>query len=94
LRAENHNAKPTDIPMKDQGVARSFIRIEDDCWLGAGCMVLAGVAVGRGSIVAAGAVATKDLPPGSVVGGVPACIFKQRGDMSAESQASGVASPR
>lgn len=94
LLAENHNAERTDVPMKDQGVTRSFIRIEDDCWLGAGSTVLAGVTIGRGSIVAAGAVVTKDVPPGSVVGGVPARILKQRGDTSAESQSSGAASPR
>jgi acetyltransferase-like isoleucine patch superfamily enzyme len=94
LLAENHNAERTDICMKDQGVTRSFIRIEDDCWLGAGSTVLAGFTIGRGSIVAAGAVAMKDVPSGSVVGGMPARIFKQRGDISAESQASGAASPR
>lgn len=78
LLAENHNFARTDISIKAQGVTRSFIKIEDDCWLGANCTVLAGVTVGRGSIVAAGAVVTRDVPPFSIVGGVPARILKSR----------------
>ena len=78
LMAENHNYEHTDETMKAQGVTRSFIRIEDDCWLGAGCTVLAGVTIGKGSIIAAGAVVTKDVAPYSVVGGVPATLIKSR----------------
>jgi acetyltransferase-like isoleucine patch superfamily enzyme len=78
LMAENHNFKRTDVVMKEQGVTRSFIKIEDDVWLGAGSTVLAGVTVGRGSVVAAGAVVTKDVSPFSIVGGVPAKIIKNR----------------
>jgi acetyltransferase-like isoleucine patch superfamily enzyme len=78
LLAENHNFDRTDIPMKDQGVTRGFIKIEDDCWLGANCSVLSGVTVGRGSIIATGAVVTKDVPPYSIVGGVPARIMRSR----------------
>lgn len=82
LMAENHNFERTDIPMKDQGVTRSFIKIEKDVWLGAGSTVLAGVTIGRGSIIAAGAVVTKDVAPFSVMGGVPAKIIKKRGSVS------------
>ena len=78
LMAENHNFDRADIPMKEQGVTRSFIKIEDDVWLGAGSTVLAGVTVGQGSIVAAGAVVTKDVPAFSIVGGVPARVLKSR----------------
>lgn len=78
LMAENHNFSETYIPMKVQGVTREFIKIEDDCWLGVGSTVLAGVTVGKGSIVAAGAVVSKDVPPYSIVGGVPAKIIKSR----------------
>jgi len=78
LLAENHNFKRTDIPMKEQGVSRSFIKIEDDVWLGANCSVLSGVTIGKGSIVATGAVVTKDVPPFSIVGGVPARILRSR----------------
>lgn len=78
LLAENHRFDRTDITIKEQGVERSFITIEDDCWIGAGSSILAGVTIGRGSVVATGAVVTKDVPPFSIVGGVPARILRTR----------------
>jgi len=48
------------------------VAIEDDVWIGAGAIVLPGVTVGEGAIVAAGAVVTRDVPPRTIVGGVPA----------------------
>jgi maltose O-acetyltransferase len=53
--------------------------IEDDVWLAARVTVLKGVRIGRGAVVAAGAVVTKDVPPCTLVGGVPARIIKQIG---------------
>lgn len=52
------------------------IRIEDGAWLASRVTVLPGVTVGRGSIVAAGAVVTRDVPPGCLVGGVPARVIR------------------
>lgn len=52
--------------------------IEDDVWCGANVTILKGVTIGRGSVVAAGAVVTKSCPPYSIVGGVPARILKYR----------------
>lgn len=78
LLAEQHNFERTDVLMKEQGVTRSFITIEDDCWIGANTTILAGVTVGRGSIIAAGAVVTRDVPPFTVVGGVPAKVIRAR----------------
>ena len=52
--------------------------IEDGCWLGANITILKGVTLGRGSVVAAGAVVTKSFPPYSIVGGVPAKLIKMR----------------
>jgi len=48
------------------------IKIEDYAWIGVGSMLLQGVTIGKGAVVAAGAVVTKDVPPYTVVGGVPA----------------------
>lgn len=56
------------------------INIEDDVWIGANVTVLGGVTIGRGSIVAAGAVVTKDVEPFSIVGGVPAKLIRYRFD--------------
>ncbi|TAM97761.1 MAG: CatB-related O-acetyltransferase [Chitinophagaceae bacterium] len=52
--------------------------IEDDVWLGTGAIILKGVTIGRGSVIAAGALVTKDVPPYSIVGGVPAKVIKMR----------------
>jgi acetyltransferase-like isoleucine patch superfamily enzyme len=60
-------------PSDDQPVI-----IEEDVWVGAGAYILNGVKVGRGSIIAAGAVVTKDIPPYAIVGGVPAKLIRYR----------------
>ncbi len=52
--------------------------IESDVWIGYGAIMLTGVVVGRGSIVAAGSVVTKDIPPYSIVAGIPARVIGQR----------------
>jgi len=52
--------------------------IEDDVWTGANVTILKGVTVGRGSVIAAGAVVTKSCPPYSIIGGVPAKVLKFR----------------
>ncbi len=51
---------------------------EDDIWVGSGAIILKGVRVGRGSIIAAGAVVTKDVPPYAVCGGIPARVLSYR----------------
>lgn len=72
--AENHDFGRLDIPMRDQGVTRQPIVVEDDCWLASDSIILAGVRIGTGAVVAAGAVVTRDVPPYAIVGGVPAQI--------------------
>ena len=52
--------------------------IEEDVWCGANVCILKGVTIGRGSIIAAGAVVTKDIPPYSIAGGVPAKVIRKR----------------
>lgn len=54
------------------------IRIGRDCWIGANAVLLAGVTVGDGAVVAAGAIVTKDVPSGAIVAGVPAIVKKTR----------------
>lgn len=61
------------LPENDQPVI-----IEDDVWVGTGAVILKGVTVGRGSIIAAGAVVTKSCEPYSIVGGIPASLLKKR----------------
>lgn len=54
------------------------ITFEGDNWIGANAIILRGVTVGRGAIIAAGAVVTKDVPPYSIVGGIPTRVIKMR----------------
>ncbi len=82
ILAEQHNFNAIDIPMKEQGTSRKGIVIEDDVWLGGNCVILDGVTVGRGAVVAAGAVVNKDVPQFAVVGGVPAKVLKLRIDQA------------
>lgn len=78
LFAENHNFESIDFPMKDQGVTTAPIIIEDDCWIAANSIILAGVRIGKGSVIAAGSVVTKDVKPYSVMVGNPAKKLKDR----------------
>lgn len=78
IYANNHNfADPMQL-IKNQGITRKGIVIEDDCWLGHGVTVLDGVTIGRGSVIGAGAVVNKDIPPFSVAVGIPARVIKSR----------------
>lgn len=54
------------------------VTIEDDVWTGANITILKGVIIGRGAVIAAGAVVTKSCPPYAIIGGVPAKIIKYR----------------
>lgn len=81
---ENHIFESLSVPIKDQGVDRRRVVIEDDCWIGSGVTILAGVRIGRGSVVAAGAVVARDVAPRSIVGGVPARVIKYRNSKEGE----------
>lgn len=75
----NHAFSNVKIPMMQQGFSeRKPIYIEDDVWIGYGCIFLPGVRVGKGAIVGAGAVVTKDVTPFSIVGGNPAKVIRYR----------------
>jgi acetyltransferase-like isoleucine patch superfamily enzyme len=65
-------------------ILESFVApvvIEDDAWITTGVTILPGVTVGKGSLLAAGAVVTKDVPAYSIVGGVPAKVIGQEGSL-------------
>ena len=74
----DHGTSPG-IPMQQQLlVTKGDIVIEDDVWVGTGAILLSGVHIGRGAVVAAGTVVTKNVAPGLIVGGNPARIIKCR----------------
>jgi len=77
LIAVNHVFNDPACPFVTQGITARGITIEDDVWIGSGAIVLDGVTVGNGAVVAAGAVVTEDVPPHTVVGGVPAKVLKE-----------------
>lgn len=58
------------------GVVKNIV-LEDDVWVGANCIIMPGVTIGRGAVIAAGSVVTKDVPPMSIAGGNPAKLIKQ-----------------
>ncbi len=80
--AANHVFDDPDQPIRSQGLAPAPIVIESDVWLGGRVVVTAGVTVGRGSVIGAGAVVTRDIPPFSIAVGVPAKVIGQRGELS------------
>lgn len=61
-----------------EATSKGDIVIEDDVWIGYGAMILSGVKIGQGAVVAAGAIVTKNVPPYAIVGGVPARVLKYR----------------
>lgn len=75
----DHETSNLSIPMCRQGFTKvEPVVIEDDVWIGARVIILKGVRIGKGSIIAAGSVVAKDVEPYTVVGGVPAKFIKKR----------------
>ncbi|MBS1575274.1 MAG: sugar O-acetyltransferase [Bacteroidetes bacterium] len=72
LITENHPINPS----QRKSLILHSILIKRNAWIGANATILPGVTVGENSIVAAGAVVNKDVPPNSIVGGIPAKIIK------------------
>jgi acetyltransferase-like isoleucine patch superfamily enzyme len=75
---ENHITANPDQPIRFQGVTRSGIRIGNNCWIGSKVTILDGVSIGEGCVIAAGAVVNRSFPPGSILGGVPARLLRNR----------------
>jgi acetyltransferase-like isoleucine patch superfamily enzyme len=74
----SHQFKLTDVPMRFQQSTEKEIRIEDDVWIGANCVILEGVVVGKGSIIGAGSIVNKNIPEYSIAVGNPVDIKKRR----------------
>lgn len=74
----NHGFADTEIEIFRQPLTTKGIVIGDDVWIGSHVTVLDGITVGEKSILAAGAVVTKDVPPGAIVGGNPARVIRSR----------------
>ena len=77
VSALNHNFEDTTRRIDEQGISTKPVVIGDDVWIGANAVILPGVTIGHHVVVAAGAVVTKDVPPHSIVAGVPAKLIKQ-----------------
>lgn len=80
IHSGNHRYEDVTVPIRSQGHDSAPIVIEDDVWIGAHAIVLKGVTIGRGSVVAAGSIVNSDVAPYSVVAGVPAKKIRDRID--------------
>lgn len=87
MYTQNHAFDRLDIPMWRQGHSPvSPITVGDDVWIGGRVTVLPGVYIGNGSIIGAGSVVTKDVPPYAIVGGAPAKIIRYRNEGKTEKE--------
>ena len=78
----NHGYEDILLPPHDQPVSKKSITVENEVWIGANVVVVAGVTIGKHAIVAAGSIVTKNVPAYSVVAGNPARIIKQYNSVS------------
>lgn len=78
IMSSDHRYQDRDQPIHTQGLVCRPVKIEPGVWIGCNATILMGVTLGRGAIVGAGAVVTKDVAPYAIVGGVPARVIGQR----------------
>ena len=78
ILSTNHNIPPLPGRIFESGHIQKEVKICSDVWIGANAVILPGVTIGEHAVVAAGAVVTKDVPPGAIVGGCPAKIIRMR----------------
>lgn len=74
----NHNFTDPEIPIMNQGLTCKGVEIGTDVWIGAYVVIVDGVTIGDGCVIAAGSVVTRSIPPLSVVAGVPAKVINSR----------------
>lgn len=77
ITALNHNFDDSEKRIDQQGISTKEVVLENDIWVGANAVILPGVTIGTHAVVAAGAIVTKDVPPHSLVAGVPAKVIRQ-----------------
>ncbi len=77
VSALNHEYRNINLPIHEQKILTNPVVIEDECWIAANVVILAGVTIGKHSVVAAGAIVTKSIPPYSVAVGNPARVIKR-----------------
>ncbi|MBE9586360.1 acyltransferase [Mucilaginibacter sp. JRF] len=73
----NHEYRDVNQPIHAQKILVAPIVVEDDCWIAANSVITSGVTIGKHSVIAAGAVVTKNIPPYSVAVGNPAKVIKR-----------------
>lgn len=78
INSSNHAIPPRPGRIFGSGHDNRPIVIEDDVWIGGNCMIMAGVTIGEGAVIAGGAVVTKDVEPYAIVGGCPARLIRYR----------------
>ncbi len=80
--SENHQYLDLNLPIMKQGFFGGPIVIEDDVWIGANVVILPNITIGKGSVIGANAVVTKNVMPYTIVGGIPAKFIKNRANKS------------
>ena len=76
--SETHNFSETDKFIKDQGITKKPISIEDDVWLGSKVTILGNTRIGKGAVIGAGSVVTKDIPSYAIAYGAPCKVVRNR----------------
>ncbi len=87
VRSANHCFTRQDVPIMEQGHEPGVVAIGEDVWIAANCTVTPNVRIGRGAVVGAGAVVTRDVEPFTIVAGVPARPIGRRGENECRVQA-------
>jgi maltose O-acetyltransferase len=81
-RNQNHRFDDLTVPMRLQGhEASPPVVVEDDIWIGARVIILPGIRIGKGAILGAGAIVTRDVPPYAICVGNPARVVRFRNDI-------------
>lgn len=74
----DHTIPPVGEPFPISGDVEKKVHIANDVWIGANCLITAGVTIGEGAVIAGGSVVTKDVARNTIVGGVPAKLIRNR----------------